>query len=300
MDSIQTSAVVISDIDPSTYEAACDQMYRTLVGLVSLSALIDRNSSSEDLHADFRVEFRQESGFLCDILGRVAVVTAGHVLSAIESDFSPPRRRLRFGIADRGPAPQHSTSVPVRWEECARFKVDLADAKVDFGAVILPAFETETILRGGSVSVISPAQIADPHDKFDAYVVLGFPVSARQRRLYRNHVGTVTSEALGTPFLPVTPVLEVPSALRANHDRFVAHIDVDDPFVRDIKGMSGGPVFGITRAGTGLKMTLVAIQSSWNQSSRTIAAEYAKPFVHAATLKFQQWLSSFDPSVASS
>lgn len=79
-----------------------------------------------------------------------------------------------------------------------------------------------------------------------------------------------------TPLLPIEREEKPPDCVVKPLPRFYGRLL--DRSVLDLNGMSGGPVFGITRGEDGVRYKLVAIQSSWDED-RTIAACEARSFI---------------------
>jgi hypothetical protein len=94
-----------------------------------------------------------------------------------------------------------------------------------------------------------------------------------------------TSNSIGFAMLPLVETT-IPSGTTASasEGRLYAKI-VDNPAqgpqVKNIAGMSGGPIFGGRMMEEGFQYWLVGVQSSWYPSIRTVSFCAALPFVDA-------------------
>ena len=89
--------------------------------------------------------------------------------------------------------------------------------------------------------------------------------------------------------LSVTPIVGHNYQLDVRQ-RFIAKMDTpEDPGLSNIKGMSGGPIWGVREGEEGgLEIRLVAIQSSWDRNYKVILGEYAMPFLN----EIRGWLKT--------
>lgn len=281
---VSTSTKHFKGLSPDDKRRVVETLQKSIVAVSWATVLTEPVSQDGRIHERFGLRPHYESGFLVvlDDPKVLAVVTAGHILKQLEDLDGPGRRLVSLRIMDRGPAPDDNAGVPLRHDLVIRASPYSADGDMDCGALIVPAFEAATIQAGGVVGHIPSRLVADPSETFDAYFLLGFPASARVDSGFQP-VGDITHFELsvGCPMLEVTPV-SVDGYDVTGRTRFSARIDnPDQPGLRDIAGMSGGPVWGIRGTGAGLEIRLVGIQSCWLPKSKVIFAEYAKPFLGA-------------------
>jgi hypothetical protein len=102
--------------------------------------------------------------------------------------------------------------------------------------------------------------------------------------------------------LPVFPVSDPPEVLKHKYERFYAKVPItngiiDDPNVKltDIDGMSGGPLFVLKWIdNNSIESWIVAVQSSWHESSRILAACPILPLINAIDNSISKHLKSTD------
>lgn len=287
----------LSELSESSRTELFDNLYQSVVGLHWSSVLREPAAGESDFRRKRGLQVHTASAFLTPLptSSVLTAVTAGHVISGLlENAKSPTRAVYQFRVMDRGPCPEGTSGVPVRVDSVAKWTTFEKEGDYDYGAMVLPSFEARMILAGGVAAPIPPEMLAEPEEEFDAYVLLGFPSSARTvlREEFDEDSGRM-SMSVGCPMLPVTRMPDRNGGA-ASHPRFIAKIDAWEPRLDNIEGMSGGPVFGLRRDGSSLVIRLVAIQSSWFRDSRTIFAEHAAPFLGALDRQTAELLAKSD------
>lgn len=278
------SYAVLSRLSHEHIDGLLDHLYASVVGIIVGHHAPTARDSAQTLQESWDLRSDFHTGFLFSIHGILLVVTAGHVIDAIHSIGREGRVIRRFRIADRGPQDGNNTGVPVRFDHAPAMKLFNWDKKDehDYGCLAIPPFEANAILAGGTVRALDITTIPDHTEYFDAYVLLGFPNSARTDTHHCHSLFHRHRMHHGCPLLPVTPLPKdlIPAIIDQSVPRFIAKIDVspdDDPKLADIHGMSGGPVFGLRMHSDRVECKLVAIQSGWHKPSNTITACYAAP-----------------------
>jgi|GEM_PF-6922586 len=273
-----------------------DKLYRSVVGIsgstITKHSILNPDAPSNKrqitpfLHAGFLVYFENHRA--------LATITAGHIVMQLKNAESETTKLGSLRILDRGLCPKDNSGVPLRLSMVRAYCSYLSDEHPDYGALQLPIYESQQIIASSEVSPVLTNEVASSSEEFEAYFMLGFPISARkQENIVNDGKKCHIRHHLGCPLLPVTPITDGQYAKRAN-GRFVAHIDIDDdPGVDDISGMSGGPVWGVRheREKDCFVIKLVAIQSKWIKPARVIYAEYAQPFVHELENRFDSLLA---------
>lgn len=213
------------------------------------------------------------SGFLLEVANVVCWVTAGHCLKD-ELDKNMDRGTLRItggGFMDYfGLEAQHFHRIPYKYEPHSIWYVDEPVLGLDFAVKPLNSLECQAFAENGLVPITRENWIKQPNLDFKFFKMLGIPkdrvfqgkklddVRVQQTMVAVNQIST---DEIGEP----------PHGVAApSTNWFVGRIDERTPPV-DIKGMSGGPIYGFRVDSQGrLTYHVVALQSRWWDQSRTI------------------------------
>lgn len=233
------------------------------------------------------------SGFFLLTKGTLFWVTAGHVLTGLqgcfENGYEP--RGFRFWHGWQGGQSEVLTPIPV--EQLMLLPCDVQDLGLDVGAIPIPTHWARLLARAG----VNPLRRSDwgrQKDRFDQYVLLGFPTDARTFRT--RHTGSIidVDATAGTPLLRLRHTDSPPACLVKPCHRIYAEVEAlewacDGKTVRceSIDGMSGGPLFGLQDTERGPEWRLVGVQGSWAAESKIIAACPIRPFATAIAQKFE-------------
>jgi hypothetical protein len=213
------------------------------------------------------------SGFLIELYGRVFWGTAGHCLKD-ELDKRIDEGQIRVvggGFMDYfGHEATHFHMVPFTYEAHCAWYVEEPEVGMDFALLLLNELDVAAFLKNKLIPVTRDNWVHQANLTFDFYRMLGIPkdevnpgkghgdVLVRQAMVAINRV---SSDEAGDP----PPDAEVPSDAW-----FVGRIDSEAP-IKNIKGMSGGPIYGFRKDAAGnLLYHVVALQSRWWDQSRTI------------------------------
>jgi hypothetical protein len=219
------------------------------------------------------------SGFVMEAKGHWFLVTAGHVLEGIEKIVEAGEEGiLQSHLIDFfGPETTHRTLVPIQYRDIPKY-YEYDDARgTDFGILHLRELFRLNLRKNGIVPVDRRMWASDATSDCDCYFMIGLPTELMKRPSIDRIPGTGASLDLRVALIPVYKSNDDSSGLRSRHKpMFVGTIPPEHAGVVDIKGMSGGPIMGVRRLpdGSGI-YAVVAIQSAWLPSTRTI---YAQPF----------------------
>jgi hypothetical protein len=230
----------------------------------------------ESLHADGTV-FHQGtslySGFLMALHGHVFWVTAGHCLKE-ELDDRIDKGALRVtggGFMDCfGHEATYHHMVPFTYEAHCAFYINEPENGLDFALLMIDDLQARAFAANGLVAISRKNWVHQSQLKFDFYRMLGIPADrvfpgktadAVQVQQAMVAVERLSAHNIGTP----PPGDDIPSSTW-----FVGRIDPGAE-IKDIKGMSGGPIYGFRRDSSGKPLYhVVALQSRWWVKSRTI------------------------------
>ncbi|MCX7429031.1 MAG: hypothetical protein NTW96_25820 [Planctomycetia bacterium] len=244
-----------------------------------LVALVAQYETFDDEGRSFHHGVIVYSGFVLSLHNRWFWVTAGHCLRnnyAITEDekglddlLAAGRIKLiSTGFADYfGLEAPHRHCVPFSYEPGCTIHLHRKDLGLDFALIPLPdlvriAFEKNRIIAISRKNWIHQTRVTFTHFK-----ILGFPSHLVQ-------TSKSSDDELVAEFQPVmfavdalnpTDVEGVPSDIW-----FVGRIPPEVK-IQDIKGMSGGPIYGLRKSETGQWFYhVIALQSWWRDKSRTI------------------------------
>jgi hypothetical protein len=231
---------------------------RHLVGL----CVTYRHTTPDE--APLRSRFTTCSGTLLFVEGALYFLTAGHVLRELHelrqhSDVLIEGASLAdvFGyqrISD--------TPIPFDIRDAQLAFIDDDKLGLDFGIIPIGPHHARLLAKNKVVAFSEETWIKQRDVKFDGYVMLGFPSERVSERV--SAASTVTIE----PTAFSVRRLNIDSDRQTKYPRFVGHVDARLS-LESLVGMSGGPIFGF-RTEPRLSYWMVAIQSSWNATTRTI------------------------------
>jgi len=216
------------------------------------------------------------SCFVVSLRDKWFLVTAGHALKEIADTVAARKIRVvhaflvdYFGHREvvRG-----ITSFP--YETTQQF-VDEPTLGLDYGFIPLSDFFKAGLQANGIIALSEQHWTLTQHVEFASYVVLGFPADVATDYGTNSELADPLSGSLGTVVISAEQLLDksqipegVDPAVKSG-PWFVGRITADTTL--NIKGMSGGPIFGLCRSKDGnIGYSVVAIQSRWHQSSKVI------------------------------
>jgi hypothetical protein len=233
----------------------------------------------EDGRSDGREECRYYSCFVLSISDRWFLVTAGHALQYINEALDSPRLRLisirladffgdRQGIVLREP-------TPFVIEKERQFFIDEKSLGLDFGFIPLSDLFRCGLEANGILPIPECNWGPQKGVEFSSYWMLGFPYALTASCNQPVPVGSPRTVTVAPVIISAEEIRnpgDLPSSVeipRSKSPWFVGRITAD--FDENIKGMSGGPIFGLAEMPneeTGY--AVVALQSHWYETSRII------------------------------
>ena len=218
------------------------------------------------------------SCFVLSVRGEWFLITAGHVLEEIAEARRLGQVMRHWFLDDTtSEGARHSIGVPFAFEAAPTFRQDVDG--VDYGFIHLRPLYREALKKNGIIALDEDAWRKRTPADFDEYCLLGVPWEG---------IGPGTrpqSFQKWTVLFPLEPVelTAVPDEMRQKRfPRFFARLPDrlgDDTFeMKTIKGMSGGPIFGIKDLDGERHYWVIALQSGWDKSSRIIAGCYIRFF----------------------
>lgn len=232
-----------------------DYFFRHLVGL-RIKYVIDSQEHSKIL-----------STFLFHHRGRAFLITAGHNFERSIKDALnlSPSSNVQFSLVDYVlKNSKFKFDIPFERTFLQHSPFSTDTNSFDFGFIPLLSTYSEQ-LTSNDLCHLSEEYIPDGSENFEAFFICGFPEEMndmeRKGKFGKIGFGVKHITKLATP--PKNTEIEYPA------DTFFGKIEMNSDLT-DIKGMSGGPIFGLLRNSSGVQeYRLCAIQESWIKN-RTI------------------------------
>jgi hypothetical protein len=206
------------------------------------------------------------SGCLFEYRGVYSILTAGHVLKDIESNFLKSGKFVVHGcclIDTFGNDAISNHPIPFVYEDAAKFFIDNADDGLDFGLVTLSDYYLALMDKNGVVAIREENWRKQCDAAIDWYAMMGLPSCYTQVTSRVVDGRSYTDYGVSPTMFRINRLDKAPEdSIKTSYERFVGQIDDRTP-IDDIAGMSGGPIIGFGKAGGKDAYWPVAIQSGW-------------------------------------
>lgn len=206
------------------------------------------------------------SGFIVEIVNHWFYITAGHILRSISAALSRGSTFDAWRLGDHAVGNKFKgMAVPYDFQLDQWFVVESEDQGLDYAAVNLDWLSRRQLEAGG-VSPLTRAAWGTPDMDHDHWLLAGIP---SESVTYHGN----TNIAARFVAAPLTPTSAPPLAGTRSQNQFYAQLaEGGEEAVRNIDGMSGGPVFLLKQEDGKWKYGVIGVQSGWYRSTRTIAA----------------------------
>jgi hypothetical protein len=206
------------------------------------------------------------SGFVVEINHDWFYVTAGHVLKTIQAalDAGTTFDTWRFDDQTAG-NDFKGVAIPYDFNLDEWLVLENEESGLDYATVKLDYLTCKSMLAGKVVPVDKNAW-GDYVAEHDYWVLMGIPSES----ISYDEGNFIDGRVFLIPLKSVEPP---PAAGSKSENQFFGRLD-DEALngLRDIDGMSGGPIFSLKKVDTQWKYTVIGIQSAWYRSDKTIAA----------------------------
>jgi hypothetical protein len=250
-----------------------DHLCRHIVCVSFRYAILDERGRRTD-----KEHFITYSGFVMCVEGVWFILTAGHILKE-ELDQNLANKRIEIvscNIADYfGKDAKVRYPTPFNYEDMPRAYIDDEALGLDIGLIFLRPFFQEGLKANGIVPITEENWLTQHRANFESFMLLGFPKEIVDRHTKPVGPGEPMDGMVGAVLISIEqitarsqlpPSVEIPESV---HHWFVGRLKPDE--VPNIKGMSGGPIFGLRQTPDGgLLYWVVAAQSRWYEKSRII------------------------------
>jgi hypothetical protein len=230
------------------------------------------------------------SGFAVDVAGEWFYVTAGHILRDIREALEAGSTFDVWRLGDHTAGNRfNNTAVPYAFEIEHWFVLEDSSVGLDYATVHLGGLYRQQLEAGGVVAIAKDSW-SDHVADHDHWALVGIP----SETISYNGKTTITARVVMTP---ITPADAPPGAEQKAQNQFYAKLaDDSERFVKDVVGMSGGPLF-MLRTSEGIwKYSVIGVQSAWYPNTRIVAACPFSSFGHALEPIVKEVLSKLRPS----
>lgn len=230
------------------------------------------------------------SGFMVDVLGEWFYVTAGHIISDIKSALASGSTFDVWRLGDQTAGNRFNGSAVPYAFELDKWLVLHDDLGLDY-AIIHLGWPYREQLEAGGVAALPKGAWADQTIEHDHWALVGIPTETV------SYDGKTNISARFV-MIPVTPKEEPPAAATENfQNQFYAKLPADsEHFVKDVVGLSGGPVFSLRNVNGTWRYHVIGVQSGWYASSRVLAICPFSTFANEIENIVGEVLSKLKPS----
>lgn len=206
------------------------------------------------------------SGFLIEVKGVWFYVTAGHILRDTRKALSQGATFDVWRLGDQTAGNLFKNSaVPFGFDINRWGVIENEELGLDYAAAPLEEFYCRQLQAGGAIPITSDAW-GDHVTEHDQWALVGVPsetVSYDGKTLITAKVVVAPLELVDAPM----------AAGRKAENQFYGWLkDGSVGMVKDVDGMSGGPLFALKKIDGTWKYSVIGVQSGWYKTSRTIAA----------------------------
>jgi len=204
------------------------------------------------------------SGFLVEASSVWFYVTAGHILRDIRASINAGAEFDVWRLDDQTAGNRFKGyAIPYAFDIGRWLVIEDEKIGLDYAAVALDTLYCKQLEVGGAIP-IGKAAWGDHVTEHDHWALVGIPsetVAYDQRTIITGR----------TVVMPLDHAEEPELAGRKAENKFYARLkNVGN--VKDINGMSGGPVFALKKVEGEWKYKVIGVQSSWYPTTWTIAA----------------------------
>lgn len=225
------------------------------------------------------------SGFVVAVAGEWFYMTVGHILRDIRSALEGGSifDIWRFGDQTAGNR-FNDTAIPYAFDIEQWFVLEDTNAGLDYATVHIGGLYRQQLEAGG-VTALDRNAWGDHLTEHEHWALIGIP----QETVSYDGKTIICARVV---MAPLHPTDAPPLAEQKAENQFYAKLaDGSEQFVRDVDGMSGGPVFMLRQVHDSWKYKVIGVQSGWYPLTRVVAVcpistfgEALEPVVEEALL----------------
>jgi len=204
------------------------------------------------------------SGFLVEAGGVWFYVTAGHILRDIRASLAAGGKFDIWRLDDQTAGNRFKgAAIPYAFDIDKWLVIENEEVGLDYAAVPLDTMYCLQLQAGGAIPIDKVAW-GDHVTEHDQLALVGIPsetIAYDQETIITGRIAVMPLEESEEPAV----------AGRRAENQFYARLK-DLGNVKDIDGMSGGPVFALKKVDGEWKYMVIGVQSGWYPTARTIAA----------------------------
>jgi hypothetical protein len=206
------------------------------------------------------------SGFVIAVDDLWFYATAGHVLRFIQSSVAAGGKFDVWRLGDqtaRGPFKE--IGIPFDFLADQWLVIEDESVGLDYAALPLRDLYRQALERGGVLPVRKDVW-SDHVTEYDQWVLVGVPAETVTHDGKSLITAKVVSVALEETEAPIG------AGTKADNQFYGRLAEGSEAVVKNVEGMSGGPIFATKKTGSTLRYKVIGVQSAWYSSSRIVAA----------------------------
>lgn len=206
------------------------------------------------------------SGFVVEIAGAWFYVSAGHILKDIRLALSKGATFDVWRLGDQTAGDKYNgVAIPYNFNIEDWFVLEDAERGLDYAAVLLRELYCRQLEAGG-VAAIGKDAWADHLTEHDYWALVGIPSETVQY----DGEARITAKWVVVPLVAAS---EPALACEKVENQFYATLaEGSEGVVKDLDGMSGGPIFTFKKVSGVWRYSVIGVQSGWYPMSKTVAA----------------------------
>jgi hypothetical protein len=204
------------------------------------------------------------SGFLIEAGGLWFYVTAGHIIRDVRKSIELGGKFDLWRLDDQSAGHRFGdVAIPYGFELDRWLVIEDSQVGLDYAVVALNPIYCRQLQAGGCVAIGKSAW-GNHAELHEFWALVGIP---SESVIYDNRT-MISGRIVVMPLEQADP----PETARCSVDnKFFARIR-DLGAVKDIDGMSGGPVFSLAKVDGSWRYKVIGVQSSWYERARIVAA----------------------------
>ena len=204
------------------------------------------------------------SGFLVEAHDVWFYITAGHIARDIRKSLDSGITFDRWRLDDQTAGNRfNGAAIPYDFRIERWLVIEDESIGLDYAAVVLDSLYRKALEVGGAVPLAKDSW-GDHVTEHDHWAFVGIPSETVE-------YDKITAIAAKVVVIPLEKASEPSAAGPKAQNQFYARI-TDPGNVKDVNGMSGGPVFALNFFEGQLRYKVIGIQSGWYPNSKVIAA----------------------------
>lgn len=206
------------------------------------------------------------SGFLIEVHDLWFYVTAGHILRDIRKAVSQGATFDIWRLGDQTAGNRfNNTAIPFGFDIDRWGVIENEELGLDYAVVPLEELYCRQLQAGGARPIARVAW-GDHATEHDHWALVGVPSETVS---YDGNT-LITAKVVVAPLEPS----DAPSGSGSKaQNQFYGRLKDDSAgMLKDVDGMSGGPIFALKKVAGTWKYSVIGVQSAWYEKSRIIAA----------------------------